>query len=105
MISNYHTHTTRCRHAFGEDEEYVLAALDRGLQILGFADHSPYIFPGDYYSTMRMPMCEREDYVSSVLSLREKYADKIDIKLGLELEYYPGCFQETLNVLKQYPFD
>ena len=105
MISNYHTHTKRCRHARGEDEEYVLAALDRGLQILGFADHSPYIFPGDYYSTMRMPMCELEDYVSSVLFLREKYADQITIKLGLELEYYPGCFAETLNALKQYPFD
>ena len=85
MISNYHTHTTRCRHAFGEDEEYVLAALDRRLQILGFADHSPYIFPGDYYSNMRMPMNELEDYVSSVLSLREKYADKIRILRGIEV--------------------
>ena len=50
-------------------------------------------------------MSELEDYVTSVLSLREKYADKIEIKLGLELEYYPGCFTQTLNVLKQYPFD
>lgn len=105
MISNYHTHTVRCRHAVGEDEAFVLAALDRGLQILGFADHSPYIFPGDYYSTMRMPMCELEDYVASVLSLREKYADKIEIKLGLELEYYPGCFAETLKALKEQPLD
>ena len=105
MISNYHTHTKRCRHARGEDEEYVLAAIDRGLQILGFADHSPYIFPGDYYSTMRMPMCELEDYVTSVLALREKYANKIEIKLGLELEYYPGCFGETLKVLMEQPLD
>ena len=105
MISNYHTHTKRCRHAAGEDEEYVLAALDRGLQILGFADHSPYIFPGDYYSTMRMPMNELEDYAASVLSLREKYADIIQIKLGLELEYYPGCFGETLKALMEQPLD
>ncbi len=105
MISNYHTHTKRCRHAGGEDQEYVLAAIDRGLKILGFADHSPYIFPGDYYSTMRMPMAELPEYVASVLSLREKYADKIQIKLGLELEYYPGCFDETLQALKQQPLD
>lgn len=105
MISNYHTHTKRCRHASGEDEEYVQAALDRGLQILGFADHSPYIFPGDYYSTMRMPMNELEDYVSSVLALREKYAGQIQIRLGLELEYYPGCFGETLKALKEQPLD
>ena len=25
---NYHTHTTRCRHAQGADEEYVLAAIE-----------------------------------------------------------------------------
>ncbi len=105
MISNYHTHTKRCRHASGEDEEYVLAALDRGLRILGFADHSPYIFDGDYYSTMRMPMSDVEDYVNSILSLRKKYAGKINIKLGLELEYYPGCFARTVEALKQYPFD
>ncbi|MBQ8768704.1 MAG: histidinol-phosphatase [Oscillospiraceae bacterium] len=105
MISNYHTHTKRCRHARGEDEEYVQAALDRGLQILGFADHSPYIFPGDYYSDFRMPMEELEDYVASVLSLREKYADQIEVKLGLELEYYPGCFEETMQVLKGQPLD
>lgn len=105
MISNYHTHTKRCRHAVGQDEEYVLAAIDRGLQILGFADHSPYIFDGDYYSTMRMPMEELPEYVASVLSLREKYADQIEIKLGLELEYYPGCFGDTLAELKKYPFD
>ena len=23
MKANYHTHTTRCQHAFGEDREYV----------------------------------------------------------------------------------
>ena len=105
MISNYHTHTKRCRHAAGTDEEYVLAAIDRGLQILGFADHSPYIFDGEYYSTMRMPMAEYPDYVSSVLSLREKYADKIQIKLGLELEYYPTYFAQTLAELKKQPLD
>ena len=105
MISNYHTHTKRCRHAVGTDEEYVLAAIDRGLQTLGFADHSPYIFAGDYYSTFRMPMEELGDYVASVLSLREKYADKIKIKLGLEMEYYPGCFAQTVAELKKYPLD
>ena len=38
MLENYHTHTTRCRHAAGSDEEYVRCAIDNGLQILGFSD-------------------------------------------------------------------
>ncbi len=27
MIANYHTHTARCKHAEGEDREYVEAAI------------------------------------------------------------------------------
>ena len=54
MIANYHTHTPRCNHAVGTEREYVENALEAGLQILGFSDHSPYIFPGDYYSGFRM---------------------------------------------------
>ena len=28
--NNYHTHTTRCYHASGKDEEYVKAAIKAG---------------------------------------------------------------------------
>jgi transcriptional pleiotropic repressor len=34
---NYHTHTYRCGHAIGNDEEYVLEAIGLGLQTLGFS--------------------------------------------------------------------
>ena len=30
MKYNYHTHTSRCFHARGTDEEYVLAAIEAG---------------------------------------------------------------------------
>ena len=30
MKCNYHTHTYRCQHAVGKDEDYVRAALDAG---------------------------------------------------------------------------
>ena len=39
---NYHTHTTRCKHAFGEDEAFVQAAITAGFDVLGFADHAPW---------------------------------------------------------------
>ncbi len=41
FIANYHTHTKRCRHAVGEDREYVEAAIEAGLKVLGFSDHTP----------------------------------------------------------------
>lgn len=41
MLANYHTHTFRCRHALGEDREYIEHAIDGGLKVLGFSDHCP----------------------------------------------------------------
>lgn len=97
MIANFHTHTVRCRHASGTEEEYVLTALEEGLQVLGFSDHAPYRFEGDYYSHFRMYPDQLQDYVQAVLGLREKYAGKIQIPLGLEMEYYPAYFSEVLG--------
>lgn len=82
---NYHTHTSRCGHAVGTDEEYVEAAIKAGIRILGFSDHAAYDLPcpGE-----RMNIEEVEDYTSSILHLKEKYKDQIEIHLGMEVEYY-----------------
>lgn len=86
MKVNLHTHTARCNHAFGTDEEYVLAAIDAGFTRLGFSDHTPFPYTDGYVNTDKMKMDELEGYIASVLSLREKYRDRIEILLGLECE-------------------
>ena len=54
MRTNYHTHTTRCLHATGSDEEFVLSAIKGGYQELGFSDHTPWKYHTDYVSDIRM---------------------------------------------------
>ena len=105
MKANYHTHTWRCRHALGTEREYVENALKAGLEILGFADHAPYIFPNGYYSTFRMRLEQLPDYVDTVLSLREMYREKIQVPLGLEMEFYPRHLPELLPILRDQPMD
>lgn len=96
MNKNYHTHTKRCKHAKGEDEEYVLCAIEAGFKVLGFSDHAPFHFPCGHVSHFKMLPEEAPEYAKSVMSLREKYAGKIDIHLGLEAEYYPEIFDESI---------
>ncbi len=94
MKHNFHTHTTRCKHAAGTDEQYVKAALESGFDVLGFADHAPWAFQSDYVSHCRMPAEQWADYRTSVLALKEKYAGQISVHLGLECEYYEKYFDQ-----------
>ena len=100
MIANYHTHTWRCNHAGGREEDYVRNAIARKFEILGFSDHTPYIFPGTYESGFRMLQNQLQDYCHVVRNLQKQFAGQIRIPLGVEMEYYPAYFNETLKVLQ-----
>ena len=86
MKVNLHTHTTRCYHAEGADEEYVLAAIEAGFDKLGFSDHTPFPYQDGFFNGDKMGMDQLDGYLSSVEGLREKYAGQIEILLGLECE-------------------
>ena len=102
MNYNYHTHTHRCGHASGTEEEYILRAIEWGITHMGFSDHAPFIFPDGYESRFRIPMSEGEDYVRCISDLREKYRDSIDISIGFEMEYYPSHFAEMLAIARRF---
>ena len=100
MEYNFHTHTTRCRHAYGSDEDYVKCAIEAGIKHLGFSDHAPYIFPDGYENLYRVQMCDAKSYVEDMKNLRKKYKDKIDIFIGFEMEYYPAYFDDMLKIAR-----
>lgn len=103
---NYHTHTTRCRHAFGKDRDYIEKAIKAGIKELGFSDHAPMLFPTEnYYSSYRMFPYDVEDYVKSINLLKREYEGKIKIHLGYEIEYFPKIFDKTVAFLEQYGFE
>ena len=102
MLYNYHTHTTRCRHASGTDREYVENAIAAGMKTLGISDHAPYLFKNlSYYSTYRMFTDELFEYAESVRSLAKEYEKDIRVLLGFELEYYPDFHKGEMEFLSQ----
>ena len=100
MKANYHTHTWRCSHATGTEEGYVKAAIQAGMEILGFSDHTPYLFPEGHYSYFRMRPEQLPDYTETVRDLKRRYAGRIEIHLGVECEFYPKHFEDTLAFLR-----
>lgn len=97
MIANYHTHTYRCHHASGLDEEYIKKAITEGVKILGFSDHAPFFYKNGYTSYYKMLPSEAGEYYKSLSLLKEKYRDKIDIYIGYESEYYPEIWDEAFE--------
>lgn len=102
MIYNYHTHTYRCHHATGEEEEYIKRAIENGVKYMGFSDHIPLKFPNGNESYYRVPVCEGKDYCDSIKKLREKYKDQIEISIGFEMEFYPKYFDIMLKNAIEY---
>ena len=103
MIANYHTHTYRCRHAEGDEREYAEQAAKAGLKILGFSDHTPqdYFDAGPRPHPIRMTPEELPGYAASVRRLAAEYKGTLDIRLGVEAEYYPKYFSRLLQMLRE----
>ncbi len=105
MKSNYHTHTSRCKHASGSDELYAQAAIRGGFDNLGFADHTPWPYKSDFVSGIRMGLDELPGYVASLNRLKEAYKDELNILIGLEAEYFPRYLNWLEEAREAYGLD
>lgn len=105
-LTDYHVHTARCGHAFGQMEEYVEQARRVGLPELGFSDHLYlYWLPiGQRDPELAMAEHELDEYVEDVLRLRRANPD-LTIRLALEADYIPGQEAELKRILERYPWD
>jgi histidinol-phosphatase (PHP family) len=106
-LADFHTHTARCGHAGGRDEEYIEAAIERGLTAIAVTDHVPFYWlpPERYDPTLAMAADELPRYVDAVLALRERYAGRVEVLLGLEADFIAGHEEALARLLERHPFD
>jgi len=92
MTIDLHNHTPLCKHAVGDPEEYVKKAIEKKIDVYGFADHAPMNFDPDY----RMTFDEMEIYEKKITYLSQKY-DNIKILLGYEVDFTPEIDKKVLQ--------
>ncbi|WP_166240836.1 histidinol-phosphatase HisJ [Paenibacillus turpanensis] len=108
MQIDYHTHHVRCGHAEGTLEQYVQKAIEIGLDHIGLSDHMPLIHldPETYpFKGMAMPYEELPHYVEEAFALKSSYADRIQIRVGMEADYIEGYEDEIRKLIEAYPWD
>ncbi len=88
LLYESHSHTTLCKHAIGTPADYARVAANRGLRGIIFTCHCP--LPDGISHAVRMQPHEYEAYVDLVASAREQFEGRVDVRLGLESDFYPG---------------
>jgi histidinol-phosphatase (PHP family) len=89
ILYDGHLHTTLCKHARGEPEEYAAVAEKRGLAGIIFTCHNPGPAP-DWSPQVRMGIERFDEYIALVERARVAWHGRIDVRLGLECDYLPG---------------
>jgi histidinol-phosphatase (PHP family) len=87
MLTNYHTHHAVC-DGKGEAADYARAAAGRGFEALGFSSHAPLPIANRWTMAREKFPAYREE----IRRLREAYAGRIEIYLGLEIDFISGEF-------------
>jgi histidinol-phosphatase (PHP family) len=84
-----------------KDEDYVKEYIEEGFEKIAFTDHCPWGKEIETRTNARMLLSEKEEYLDSIKKLKEKYAGKIEIQSGFEVEYLPGKEKDLIELKKE----
>jgi len=98
-----HVHTKLCHHARGEMEEYVLAAVNKGLRKLIFLEHLEVGI--NYFESTWLSEDDFDFYHSEGKRLQKTFQDRIEIGLGIEVGYNPNFLEEIQRRIALHAWD
>ena len=98
--SNFHSHCSFC-DGRGVPEDFLKDAIKSGFRAYGFSSHSPLPFE----TIWNMSKVDMPAYVAEITRLKNKYADDIEVYLGLEIDYLDKTYNATIPYFTSLPLD
>ena len=120
MLADYHVHTYYSDDSEYPMEEVVRDAIRLGLDEICFTDHVDYGIKRDWDDPKGIPYrqggpgepekialanVDYPRYAAEINSLKEKYKDRISIKMGMEFGMQRHTIPRYETLFAQYPFD
>lgn len=99
-IYNLHTHSHYC-DGKGSIDDHATQALAQGFHSLGFSSHAPVPFENKFAIREE----DMDKYCREVRSAAKRYKEKLDIFLGLEIDYIPGLTKDFSYWKNAYSLD
>ena len=96
---DYHMHSV-LSDGQNSYEEMISTAISKGLDEIGFTDHV-CLKPVDWAIRMEdIPVMTRQ-----ILDLKEEYKEQIQIRYGIEVDYFPDREDELKELIESIPVD
>lgn len=99
-LTNYHSHCSFC-DGHAPLEEFILVALNMGFTSYGISSHAPLPFPTQW----TMERAQVQPYLQEVARLKEKYAGRIELYAGLEIDYLDETSNPANTYFRELPLD
>ena len=99
-LTNYHSHCLYC-DGRANMEDFIRFAISEGFTSYGISSHAPLPFS----TAWTMEWDRMDDYLSEFSRLKEKYADKIELAIGLEIDYLDEDSNPSLPRFQDLPLD
>lgn len=99
-LTNYHSHCSFC-DGHAPLEEFVRVAIYKGFTAYGVSSHAPLPFSTRW--TMKKE--EVSDYLAEVRRLKEKYIDRIELYVGMEIDFLDEDSNPSASYFRELPLD
>ena len=99
-LTNYHSHSLYCDGRAGM-EDFVRFALSEGFTSYGFSSHAPLPFS----TAWTMEWDRMNDYLAEFHRMKQKYARRIELYLGLEIDYLNEESNPSILRFRELPLD
>lgn len=103
LTTDGHVHSSLCHHAVGKMEDYVKAAIARGLKKIIFLEHLETGI--SYFESTWLSDREFDLYLEEGERLQDSYRGQLEIGIGVEVGYNPFRRAELLKKLGRYQWD
>lgn len=99
-LTNYHSHCLYC-DGRANMEDFIRFAVSEGFSSYGISSHAPLPFS----TAWTMEWDRMNDYLSEFARLKETYADRIELAIGLEIDYLSEESHPALSRFQELPLD
>ncbi|OXM84875.1 histidinol-phosphatase HisJ [Paenibacillus rigui] len=105
-----HTHTRFCYHgSSAPQEEYLEQAIQQGFERYTISEHPPlpqgWVADRKLFEELAMPEEELPQYIRYAQQMKTQFSGRLDVTVGLELDYLPGRLDYTEQLVSRWQQD